>query len=98
MESQCLNASRYLEARVLVGIVVACLALGACRERDEPLSPPKGVSPTRSALSLENSLQINGILGNGTYINGLGLNNLSPNGISFNSLPLNGLPLNGLSV
>ncbi|MCB9655536.1 MAG: hypothetical protein H6729_15550 [Deltaproteobacteria bacterium] len=89
-----------------VGLAVgAVLSAGsACTNRDheaknvehEPTTETRDSKP--SALTIDNSLNMNGLYGNGLYVNGLSFNSYTANGLYVNGLPLNGLPLNGLYV
>lgn len=72
-------------------------------DNESPTSLPAATvdttrSTNKSALTIDNSLKMNGLYGNGLYVNGLSFNSLSSNGLYVNGLPLNGLPLNGLYV
>ncbi|MCB9653757.1 MAG: hypothetical protein H6729_06465 [Deltaproteobacteria bacterium] len=78
-------------------------ASGGCGPQQGGLTEDEGaktpeVESVSSKLTINNSLQVNGLNNNGLYVNGLSFNSMVPNGLYVNGLPLNGLPLNGLYV
>ena len=64
---------------------------------DEGVNTPE-VATVSSKLTINNSLEVNGLYVNGLYVNGLSFNSMVPNGLYVNGLPLNGLYVNGLPV